>query len=81
MIGEQFDEVPSGEILGLVLSLKLHNDQISVWHRTSNQATIEGVRAGIDKILGNNAFKGSSVFNKKSTNGVDLASMVEAGSI
>ena len=39
MIGEQFD-APSGEVLGLVLSLKFNNDTISVWHRNANDDAI-----------------------------------------
>jgi len=81
MIGEQFDTVPSGEILGLVLSLKFNNDLISIWHRTSSPGAIENIKQCIYKVLGNTAFKGSSAFNKKSAVGADLASMVDAGAI
>lgn len=81
MIGEQFDLVPSGEILGLVLSLKYSNDVISVWHKSSDPTVIADIRKCIEKILGNTAFKGSSAFNKKSAKGADLSSMVEANSI
>jgi len=69
-------------VLGLVLSLKYHNDQISVWHRHgTNPELVHNIRVCIDKILGNTAFKGSSAFNKKSAKGADLVSCVEAGSI
>lgn len=82
MIGEQFDLVESGEVLGLVLSLKFNNDQISIWHRTaSNPEIVKNIRLCIEKILGNSAFKGSSAFNKKSAKGADLASCVQEGII
>lgn len=72
--------VESGEILGLVLSLKYNHDQISIWHRTASDATIvSNIRICIEKILGNSAFKGSSAFNKKSAKGADLGSCVEGG--
>ena len=35
MIGEQYQDIPGGEVLGLVLSLKYNNDTISLWHRTA----------------------------------------------
>ena len=82
MIGEQFDLVASGEVLGLVLSLKYNNDQISVWHRTgSDPVIVQNIRICIEKILGNSAFKGSSAFNKKSAKGADLNSCVQEGII
>lgn len=81
MIGEQFDLVPTGEILGLVLSLKFNNDAISIWHRKSDPDTVNKIKVCVEKILGNNAFKGSSAFNKKSAKGADLISCVEGGTI
>lgn len=81
MIGEQFDLVPIGEILGLVLSLKFNNDVISIWHRKSDPDTVNKIKVCVEKILGKNAFKGSSAFNKKSAKGSDLTSCIEAGSI
>lgn len=42
---------------------------------------MKNIRIGIEKVLGNTAFKGSSAFNKKSAKGADLASCVEAGII
>jgi hypothetical protein len=44
MIGEQFDLVPSGEVLGLVLSLKFNNDQISIWHRKCDPNTVNKIK-------------------------------------
>ena len=81
MIGEQFDLVPSGEVLGLVLSLKFNNDQISIWHRKCDPDTVNKIKICIEKILGNNAFKGSSAFNKKSAKGADLISCIESGTV
>ena len=82
LVGEQFDLVESGEVLGLVLSLKFNNDMISVWHRTaSNPEIVENIRVCIEKILGNNAFKGSHAFNKPGAKGADLSSCVESGVI
>ena len=40
MIGEQFEDIPSGEVLGLVMSLKYNNDTISVWHRTATDKKV-----------------------------------------
>jgi hypothetical protein len=81
LVGEQFDLVESGEVLGLVLSLKFNHDQISVWHRTaSDPEIVANIRLCIDKILGNNAFKGGA-FNKQGAKGADLPSCVESGMI
>lgn len=50
MIGEQFEDIPSGEVLGLVMSLKYNNDTISVWHRTAaDKKVIDKMRAAITK--------------------------------
>lgn len=73
--------VESGEVLGLVLSLKYRDDQISIWHRTSSEEVIKKINECMYKILGNNAFKGSCAFNKKSAKGADLASSVQDGLI
>ena len=51
MVGEQLD-VPSGEVLGLVLSTKYSGDTISVWHRTaSNPEIVASLKASIESVL------------------------------
>ena len=51
MVGEQFD-VPSGEVLGLVLSTKYSGDTISVWHRTANDpAIVASLKASVESHL------------------------------
>ena len=52
MVGEQFEGVPSGEVLGLVMSLKYNNDTISVWHRTATDSkVIDQLRSSITKLV------------------------------
>ena len=52
MVGEQFEGVPSGEVLGLVMSLKYNNDTISVWHRTATDSkVIDQLRSSIKKLV------------------------------
>ena len=52
LVGDQFSEVATGEVLGLVLSIKYNNDTISVWHRTSsNAATVSALKASIESKL------------------------------
>ena len=52
MVGEQFEGVPSGEVLGLVMSLKYNNDTISVWHRTATDSKIvDQLRSSITKLV------------------------------
>ena len=52
MIGEQFEGIESGEVLGLVMSLKFNNDTISVWHRTAtDKKIVEKLKEAIEKIL------------------------------
>ena len=51
MIGESLD-VPSGEVLGVVLSTKYSGDTISVWHRTATDpAIVSGLKASIEAHL------------------------------
>lgn len=51
MIGEQFD-VPSGEVLGLVLSTKYSGDTISLWHRNALDSDIVArLKASIEGVL------------------------------
>ena len=50
-MGNQFD-VPHGEVLGLVLSLKYNNDTISVWHRTAaDPAIVAALKSTIEGAL------------------------------
>ena len=52
MIGEQFEGIESGEVLGLVMSLKFNNDTISVWHRTaSNKEIVAKLKKAIENVL------------------------------
>ena len=52
MVGEQFEGVPSGEVLGLVMSLKYNNDTISVWHRTATDSkVVDQLRSSITKLV------------------------------
>ena len=52
MVGEQFEGVPSGEVLGLVMSLKYNNDTISVWHRTATDSkVVDQLRSSITKLI------------------------------
>ena len=52
MIGEQFEDIPSGEVLGLVMSLKDNNDTISVWHRTATDSkVVDQLRSSITKLV------------------------------
>ena len=51
MIGEQFD-TPSGEVLGIVLSMKYNNDTISIWHRTgTDDAISQQLKNSIESML------------------------------
>ena len=51
MVGEQLD-VPSGEVLGVVLSTKYSGDTISVWHRTATDPNIvAALKASIEEHL------------------------------
>lgn len=51
MIGEQLD-VPSGEVLGLVLSTKYSGDTISVWHRSATDpAIVAALKTSIESCL------------------------------
>lgn len=52
MIGEQFEEIPSGEVLGVVMSLKFNNDTISVWHRNATDPSMAAkIKEAIEKVL------------------------------
>ena len=52
MVGEQFEDVEAGEVLGLVMSLKFNNDTVSIWHRNAtNKETAAKLKAAIEKIL------------------------------
>ena len=51
MIGEQFD-VPSGEVLGLVLSTKYSGDTISLWHRNAtDEAIVNSLKTSMESLL------------------------------
>lgn len=51
LIGDQFD-VPQGEVLGLVLSVKYNNDTLSIWHRTaSDPEIVTALKASIESKL------------------------------
>ena len=52
MIGEQFDTVPKGEVLGLVVSTKFTGDTISLWHRSATDANIvAALKAKMESLL------------------------------
>ena len=52
MIGEQYQDIPGGEVLGLVLSLKYNNDTISLWHRTATDSkVVQQVRTAIISLV------------------------------
>jgi len=51
LVGEQFD-APSGEVLGLVLSIKYNNDTISIWHRNATDDGIsQRLKNSIESVL------------------------------
>ncbi len=51
MVGEQFD-VPSGEVLGVVLSTKFSGDTISLWHRNAGDAQIVAtLKSNLESLL------------------------------
>ena len=51
MVGESL-EVPTGEVLGLVLSTKYSGDTISVWHKTATDpAIVSALKASIEAHL------------------------------
>jgi len=41
MVGEQFEGVEDGEVLGLVMSLKFNNDTVSVWYRNATDKDVK----------------------------------------
>ena len=44
--------MPSGEVLGIVLSLKYNNDTISVWHKNAkDEALSEQLKTSIESML------------------------------
>lgn len=44
--------MPSGEVLGIVLSLKYNNDTISVWHKNAkDEAISEQLKTSIESML------------------------------
>lgn len=52
MVGEQFDTVPKGEVLGLVLSTKYTNDTISLWNRTAtDEAIVAALKVKIESLI------------------------------
>ena len=52
MVGEQFDTVPKGEVLGLVISTKFTGDTISLWHRSATNADIvAALKAKMESLL------------------------------
>ena len=49
MVGEQFSL--RNEVLGIVMSLKFHCDSISVWHRSSDEKSIEALKNDIKRLV------------------------------
>jgi len=51
VVGEQFD-VPSGEVLGIVLSTKYSGDTISLWHRNAgDKDRVATLKANLESLL------------------------------
>jgi translation initiation factor 4E len=47
-----FPDVPDGEICGAVISVRGHEDVLSVWHKNSgNQRVVSRIKDGLKKLL------------------------------